>query len=135
MLSFITYKYVTEADLLLYVYIQDIDNGILVDGMILLTSLPTKKPYPMPFLSDSREVLDKVLLKVRQEFQRCHSHVVQEWSEWAKDCAPTNDSVEDYVQKNGMHIPLGNILFSDEPMDRSVVAEDRDGYVFYISFL
>ena len=70
-----------------------------------------------------------MLLKVRTEFQRCHSDVLKEWTDWARDCAPANDSVEDYVKKKGLHIPLGSILFSDAPVDPTIIPPDNTRFV------
>ena len=100
---------------------KDLENGIPVDGMIVLTSLPTTKPNPYPFVQGSRELLDNILLKVRQDFQQCHPKVVDAWTEWSRDVAPASDCVEEYVAKHPLHIPLGDILFSGAPVDRSVV--------------
>ena len=89
--------------------------------MTILTSIPTEQPKPMEFVKDGREIVDKVLLKVRQDFARSHSEVVKEWVEWVKECAPANDSVDQHVKRHGMHVPLGNILFSNEPLNRDIV--------------
>jgi len=106
---------------------KDVARGIMVDGMTVLTSIPTQKPLPFPFVKGSREVLDAVILKVRGEFQRCQPAVVQQWTDWAKDCAPASDSVEEYLDKKPLHCPLGDILFGNAPVDPTPVPEDKDG--------
>lgn len=106
---------------------KDVEKGIMVDGMTLLTSMPTEMPAPLPFIQGSRELLDTLILKVRAEFQTCHPSVVQEWVDWAKEDAPASDSVEEYLQRKPLHIPLGDILFNGAPVDRTVVPEDVTG--------
>ena len=78
---------------------KNVDEGIMVDGMTILTSLPTQQPAPFPFVKGSREVLDTLILKVRSEFQRCHPNVVKAWTDWAEKEAPVSDSVEEYIAK------------------------------------
>jgi len=106
---------------------KNVDKNIMVDGMTVLNSLPAQKPPPYPFVKGGREVLDAVIVKVRGEFQRCHPAVVQEWTDWAKDCAPASDSVEEHLAKKPLHCPLGDILFGGDPVDPTPVAGDRDG--------
>jgi hypothetical protein len=102
------------------------EKGIMVDGMTILTSLPSTKPEPFPFVADSRELLDDVLYKVETKFTRNHSTVVDAWKEWAATVAPKNNDVIEYVRDHPLHFPLGNILFSDEPMDVSPVQLPAD---------
>jgi hypothetical protein len=100
---------------------RDFNNGIPVDGMTILTSLPAQSPQPYEFAQGSREILDSVVLKIRQEFQQCHPTVVQEWVDWATNNAPLSDNVNEYLLANPLHIPLGNVLFSGAPVDTSPV--------------
>jgi hypothetical protein len=95
--------------------------GILVDGMTILQSLPMRKPDPYPFLQGSREVLDKVLVKVQQEFGTCHPKLVADWQKWAAEEAPASDSVDEYLLRKPLHIPLGDILFSDKAVDDTII--------------
>jgi hypothetical protein len=100
---------------------RDLKNGIPVDGMTVLSSLPTIDPKPYPFVKGSREILDSVVLKMRQEYQQCHPKIVEQWVAWAEHEAPSSDNVEEYLIKNPLHIPLGNVLFSSAPIDTSSV--------------
>jgi hypothetical protein len=106
--------------------VRDEKDGILVDGMTVLQSLPSKKPDPYPFVPNSREILDSVLLKVRQEFTTCHPKLVAEWEDWATKEAPASDSVEQYLTRKPLHIPLGDLLFSDKPVDQTVIDANWD---------
>ena len=102
---------------------RDPANGIPVDGMTVLTSLPKEMPKPFPFVKGSRELLDNVLLKVRQDWQHCHPKCVEEWEKWARDEAPASDNVDEYLLKKPLHIPLGEVLFNGAPIDTTPVAE------------
>jgi hypothetical protein len=102
---------------------RDLEKGIPVDGMTVLTSLPTEPPQPYPFVSGSREMLDSVVQKVRQDFHQCHPKVVEAWATWAKDEAPASDNVDEYIRDKPLHVPLGKYLFSSVPIDKSQVEE------------
>ena len=102
---------------------RDVKKGILVDGMTVLASLPTELPKPYPFVKGGRELLDDVLLKVRQEFTQSQPSIVKAWTDWATNEAPASDSVDEYLIRKPLHIPLGDILFSGVPIDVSPVAE------------
>ena len=101
--------------------VRDRDAGIMVDGMTILQSLPSQKPDPYPFVAGGREILDTVLAKVRKEFGTCHPKIVKDWERWASDVAPASDSVEQYLTNNPLYIPLGDILFSDKPVDPQAI--------------
>jgi hypothetical protein len=101
--------------------IRDFSKGILRDGMHVMTSLPTEYPTPYPFVEGSREVLDAVLVKIRSEYQVNHADVVMDWNIWAGEVAPKSDSVDEYIRDHPLVFPLGDILFSDKPVDPAVV--------------
>ena len=106
---------------------RDVRRGIMVDGMRILDSLPFELPSPYSFSEGSREVLDNVMIKVRTDFHQKHSVALDEWNAWARDEAPAVDTVEEYVQQHPLNIPLGDILFSGEPIDQTEVHLPNDG--------
>jgi hypothetical protein len=99
-------------------------KGVMVDGMKILTSLPTEQPEPFPFVKGSREVVDAVVAKFRSIYQRNHAELVHSWAHWAKHEAPPSNSIAEYLELKPLHIPLGEILFCAAPLDRSVMPLD-----------
>jgi hypothetical protein len=100
---------------------KDVKSGIHVDGMHILRDLPSEQPKPYQYVQGGREQLDNLLVKIKQEFSQTHSEIVKQWHEWAEHEAPSSDSVEDYLRDKPLHVPLGDILFSDKPIDTAVV--------------
>ena len=44
-------------------------EGIMVDGMKILTAMPNQRPAPYPFVPGSRALLDGVMVKVETELK------------------------------------------------------------------
>jgi hypothetical protein len=112
--------YAKEADVFPFP-MKNVDEGIMVDGMCILKSLPSEQPQPYPFVQGSRGVLDNVVYKVESNYTRNHPNIVKQWKEWARDVAPQSDSVEEYVRDHPLNVPLGDILFSGAPVDTTPV--------------
>ena len=100
---------------------KDLEKGIVADGMSILTSLPSTKPDPFQFVPESHEVLADVMFKVDAKYGRSHPAVMDDWKKWRDEIAPKSDKVEEYLEDKTLHIPLGNLLFSDLPMDMTPV--------------
>lgn len=89
--------------------------------MTILSRLPTSMPQPYAFVEGSREILDKVVYQMEVEYGQTHPAVVTEWKQWAAEVAPKSDDVHEYLRDHSLHVPLGNILFNDEPVDQTTV--------------
>ena len=71
---------------------------------------------PDKFVNNSRQVLDKVVDKVRSCGVTNNAKVVKEWESWASSKAPATDNFGDYL--DDMFIPFGDTLFNKDYVAR-----------------
>ena len=100
-------------------------DGVEVDGMYLLQSLPNHFPDPNPFPDNSLYQLQELLPKIHSKFVVNNKTVVDQWFEFANSAPQTND-VRKHVLDNPLHYPLGTHLFSDVPLDATPIAESQN---------
>lgn len=102
-------------------------EGIPVDGMTIMTSLPTCLPQPKPFVEGSRELLEQVLYQVQNDYSLTHPTVVRDWQTWAEENCPESDDVHEYLRAHGpLDVPLGEVLFSGKPIDDAEIKPQND---------
>jgi hypothetical protein len=96
------------------------EKGI-VEGAYVLQSLPETGPVPDAFVPESRAVLEKVVVGMK-EMYRCDRAVVDEWVDFASRIAPQSDDVNEYVAEVGLHVPFADVLFCGGALDANKIA-------------
>lgn len=76
------------------------DNNV-PPGMYLLHKLPSSSTTvnPCPLISNSKELLDEVVMDIKNTFGKFQKDVVEAWQSWVDLFAPKTNDVSDYIQR------------------------------------
>ena len=93
------------------------------EGMYILRKLPDESAImkPMGFLDNSREFLINIGNKMHKDLAPYNPRRAQDWIDFVDNIAPQTNSVTEYLEGKGLHIPMREIFFGNNSIDTSSI--------------